>query len=347
MEEVIIIVILSAILILVLLNLFFFPRSKNEMIESVQKIKKELEKTREELGKARKRNLILSIISIALAVSGIIVSMPGGEVQNKELLIHINVLKDTTSVISKKLDEIAATLGATTSRSQTQQLGSANQLTIIFQGIIYSVGVAFSGFCAFWCFSRLIHRIFRKKTDSKIRPEGMPILQPIPIPTKDRNIFAQLLVWIIEPRRWRVMEDWCYPFEKKNGKIIKLVIPKGFEFDGASIPRVLWFFLHPTGLLLIPGLIHDYGYKYDQLWKLNANGDIVAFPKPPKNGRLYWDSLFRKIGMQVNGVWLPNILAWLAVVFCGRSTWRKHKKGGRKKAKKPQTAGQCSPSQQH
>ena len=219
---------------------------------------------------------------------------------------------------------------------------------VIFRWIIlfiFLVGAVYLLYCAFWCFSRLIHWIFIKKTVPKIRPKDMPILRPIPIPTKGRNIFARLIVWMAEPRRWRVMEDWCYRYKKKNGKTIKLVIPKGFEFDGASIPRILWFFLHPTGLILIPGLIHDYGYKYDQLWKLNANGAIVAFPKPPKNGRLYWDNLFYKIGMQVNGVWLPNFLAWLAVVCLGCCAWRKHKKGGRKKAQKPQTAGQCSPSQ--
>lgn len=80
------------------------------------------------------------------------------------------------------------------------------------------------------------------------------------------------------------------------------------------------------------------------IFQLNANGDIVAFPNPLKNGRLYWDSLFRKIGMQVNGVWLPNILAWLAVVCFGCGAWRRHRKDCRT-ATKPQTSGQCSPSQ--
>ena len=152
-------------------------------------------------------------------------------------------------------------------------------------------------------------------------------------------------MWLIEPRRWKVMEDWCFQFKKKNGKIIKFIIPKGFVFDGASIPRPFWFFLSPTGLLLIPGLIHDYGYKYNQLWKLNLKGKIVPFKPPPKKQRLFWDRLFFKIGMQVNGIRLPNMCCvWLAVVWFGCCAWRKHKKGGRKKAKKPQTAGQCSTS---
>ena len=115
-------------------------------------------------------------------------------------------------------------------------------------------------------------------------------------------------------------------------------------FDGASIPRVFWFFLSPTGLLLIPGLIHDYGYKYNQLWKLNGAGNIVPFKPRQKRQRLYWDRLFFKIGMQVNGVYLPNIFAYVAVVCFGCCAWRNHKKGGRKEATTPRTAGQCSPS---
>ena len=45
-----------------------------------------------------------------------------------------------------------------------------------------------------------------------------------------------------------------------NGK--NFIIPKGFKFDGASVPKFLGQFLSPVGVLLIGGLIHDYGYKY-------------------------------------------------------------------------------------
>ena len=49
------------------------------------------------------------------------------------------------------------------------------------------------------------------------------------------------------------MEDWYFRLPK-NKTIIK--IPKGFEFDGASIPRPFWWILSPVGLLFIPGLVH-------------------------------------------------------------------------------------------
>ena len=46
----------------------------------------------------------------------------------------------------------------------------------------------------------------------------------------------------------------------------KYVIPAGFKFDGASIPKFLHPFLSPqVGVLLIGGLVHDYAYKYATL----------------------------------------------------------------------------------
>ena len=114
------------------------------------------------------------------------------------------------------------------------------------------------------------------------------------------------------------MEDWCYELKRGN-ETITLVIPEGFEFDGASVPRLLWFLLSPIGLLLIPGLIHDYGYKHDQLWSLEKDGAIEPFPHSPENGKRYWDSLFWEVGKQVNGFWLLNGLAWIAFAYFGGS----------------------------
>ena len=68
----------------------------------------------------------------------------------------------------------------------------------------------------------------------------------------------RLLVWIFEVRKWELMENWYFTLNDD----VQIVINKGFVFDGASIPRPLWAFLSPVGLLLIPGLIHDYGYKF-------------------------------------------------------------------------------------
>lgn len=142
----------------------------------------------------------------------------------------------------------------------------------------------------------------------------MPILRPIPIPTKDVNAFKRVWRWFTIIRQWEVVEAYYFFF---NGFLI--FIPKGFIFDGASIPRIFWAILSPTGLLMIPGLFHDYGYRYNFLW--------VMMPEGPRKfyegaGKAFWDRLFMKIGQQVNGVHCVNHVAWLALVLGGWWAWR-------------------------
>ncbi|NOQ97088.1 MAG: DUF1353 domain-containing protein, partial [Calditrichae bacterium] len=100
------------------------------------------------------------------------------------------------------------------------------------------------------------------------------------------------------------MDSWYF----KLDNAVQIVINRGFIFDGASIPRPLWALLSPVGLLLIPGLIHDYGYKYDLLWQVKEDGTIATYLE--KSGRKHWDDLFRSVGKQVNGFSFIDTLAW-------------------------------------
>ena len=64
----------------------------------------------------------------------------------------------------------------------------------------------------------------------------MPKLVPIPIKTREKSIFLRIWRWITSIRKWQLIEDWEFQLPD-NGPTI--VIPKGFVFDGASIPRPL------------------------------------------------------------------------------------------------------------
>ncbi|MGF1753658.1 DUF1353 domain-containing protein [Vibrio makurazakiensis] len=155
----------------------------------------------------------------------------------------------------------------------------------------------------------------------------MPILQPLPIPTKKvPSLICRIYIWIFSIREWEVKEEWSYKLP--NGVII--VIPKGFVFDGASIPRPLWMLLSPTGLLLIPGLIHDYAYRYDKLVCRDEQGNLIDYQKGA--GKAHWDKLFRDVGIEVNGIAFIDVLAWLALFIGGWFTWRKHRKNDKKEA---------------
>ncbi|WP_415896395.1 DUF1353 domain-containing protein [Neptuniibacter sp. QD72_48] len=149
---------------------------------------------------------------------------------------------------------------------------------------------------------------------------NMPTIRPLPIKTKNESLIIRILRWIFAVRKWVLTEDWTYTM--RDGT--KIVIPKGFEFDGASIPRPLWAILSPTGLLFLPGLIHDYAYKYDQLIGIDENGKRYAYKAGA--GKSHWDRVFRETGIDINGVAIIDTLAWLALALGGWYTWRQHRK---------------------
>lgn len=142
----------------------------------------------------------------------------------------------------------------------------------------------------------------------------MPILRPLKIPTKECNALKRAWRWLTTTRQWEVVADYSFQFRGRH-----LFIPKGFIFDGASIPRIFWMILSPTGLLLIPGLFHDYGYRYDYLWEICFDGPAKCFKG---SGKAFWDKLFMRIGQEVNGVHFVNHIAWLALAAGGWWAWK-------------------------
>lgn len=165
-----------------------------------------------------------------------------------------------------------------------------------------------------------LYKIKKPEADPVIDKKDMPKLLPLPIPTaKHEKWLPKVLTWLFSIRKWELTENWRYKLNNSD----EIIIPKGFIFDGASIPRPLWAILSPVGLLLIPGLIHDYGYRYNQLWKIK-NDEVMSFPKKPN--REYWDELFLKVSLKINDLVLINILAWIALTLGGWYTWRKRRK---------------------
>ena len=162
-----------------------------------------------------------------------------------------------------------------------------------------------------------------KKPPPAIDFEDMPLLRPVPIPTKKHGTFMRILVWIYDVRKWELAADWEYQLDPEN----RIILPEGFRFDGASIPRVLWAFLNPVGLLLIPGLIHDYGYRHRQLWKIDEDRkEVVPYMMFEGQKKTHWDRLFWMVGKQVNGMKFINLAAFLAVYLAGYGAWKKNRK---------------------
>lgn len=148
------------------------------------------------------------------------------------------------------------------------------------------------------------------------KPTGMPQMEPIPIPTKDKGFFKAIWMWLMGVRQWRITQDFHFEL---NGEAY--VIPKGFEFDGASVPKFLAMWLSPVGVLLMGGLVHDYIYKFATLTKKDGTNAGVMNQKEA-------DCIFRDICIEVNGFKLMNYLAFWALRLAGFVAWNGHKKRG-------------------
>ena len=116
----------------------------------------------------------------------------------------------------------------------------------------------------------IINLLDKKKSNLKFSYDELPHLQPVKISTKGKGFWKGIIMWLTSTRNWTITKDWKY---KINGN--EYVIPKGFQFDGASIPKFLRTFFSPVGVLLIGGLVHDYMYKYSALKSVQAKGALL------------------------------------------------------------------------
>lgn len=144
--------------------------------------------------------------------------------------------------------------------------------------------------------------------------EEMPHMQPIKIPTAGKGFWGAIWMWLLGTRQWTIAKDFRFTVDGHN-----CVIPKGFEFDGASVPKFLASWLSPVGVLLMGGLIHDYIYKYTTL--LKTDGSTIG-----KMNQKQADKMFRDINIEQNGFHFLNYLAYWALRLGGFVAWNGHRK---------------------
>ena len=176
----------------------------------------------------------------------------------------------------------------------------------------------------FWQWSLLIlfviigfgvNLLDKKKSNLKFSYTGMPHLKPVPIKTKGKGFFGAIVMWLLSTRNWVLIEDWKYKIDDKE-----YIIPKGFQFDGASIPKFLRTFFSPVGVLLIGGLVHDYMYKYACMKRTDKKGSLMLVDQKKA------DEIFRDINIEVNGFYFMNYLAYWSLRIGGFVAWNGHRK---------------------
>lgn len=97
-------------------------------------------------------------------------------------------------------------------------------------------------------------------------------------------------------RKWKLRKQYVF-YDELLHRLI--VIPAGFIFDLASIPRALWTFISPADLGEIGALLHDWIYRHrgDIPYPL-APDSMVLDPKPYTRGEA--DDLFRRVMVHDN-----------------------------------------------
>jgi hypothetical protein len=107
-----------------------------------------------------------------------------------------------------------------------------------------------------------------------------------------------------------VLMDTFYINLQEYGEKMSLAIEPGFEWDGASIPRVFWITIGSpfNPCFTVAGLVHDYLYKTQPIERSRA------------------DKVFHNI-LKKSGVGLINSTRmYLAVRVGGFIAWKNHKK---------------------
>ena len=162
-----------------------------------------------------------------------------------------------------------------------------------------------------------IINMFDKKIDNRVnfKYTDYPHMKPIKIATKGKGFWGAIIMWIFGVRHWEIAKDFHYSLNNKD-----FVIPAGFKFDGASVPKFLAQFLSPVGVLLIGGLVHDYAYKYETLLMKNKKDTMGVITQKKA------DEIFRDINIEVNGFFFLNYLAYYALRIGGFMAWNKHRK---------------------
>ena len=155
----------------------------------------------------------------------------------------------------------------------------------------------------------------KKKSNLTFHADEMPELKPVPIKTKGKGFWKGIAMWLLSTRNWELTKDWKYNIDGTE-----YVIPAGFQFDGASIPKFLRTFFSPVGVLLVGGLVHDYAYKYKTLLKTNKKDTMGELSQKRA------DEIFRDINIIVNGFYTMNRLAYWSLRIGGFVAWNGHRK---------------------
>lgn len=101
-----------------------------------------------------------------------------------------------------------------------------------------------------------------------------------------QEFLTPLLLEYLDGRNYRVLRKFVY--EIRQGE--RIAVPRGFVTDFASVPRILWRVLPPTGQYGKAAVIHDYLYRTSILQYSRAEADLIFYEAMEDLGVNAWTS---------------------------------------------------------
>jgi len=122
--------------------------------------------------------------------------------------------------------------------------------------------------------------------------------------------------------------SFVYTWRGRSGKLYRIIVPKGFRYDGASIPRIFWtpLGLSKDGLHRAAATVHDFIYgksgdmKSSLFMARTTTGHWMSYPG--KFTRKQADNIFYHTMLEagVNRT-RANIVYWAVRAF-GGGAWK-------------------------
>jgi hypothetical protein len=154
--------------------------------------------------------------------------------------------------------------------------------------------------------------------------QNMPAVKPLPLDLKNLSGWDRFKGLISFKRQWELIEDFSLSLPWRH---MTVLVPKDFVFDFASVPKILWPVLSPTGVLLLGSVLHDFGYRYGGL--IATTHGVNPTPRFLKLTKNQLDMLLAEISTAVSSSVLPGAAAVLGLKIGGWLAWNDARKTGK------------------
>lgn len=134
----------------------------------------------------------------------------------------------------------------------------------------------------------------------------------------------------INDKEYELEKEYAYEFVLNNATF-RISVPKGFIYDGASVPRILWTLtgILPDGLIRAGALLHDYIYHHQGIlpaWRLMIHTENGWQKSTLELTRPIADNIFLEAMIKAGVRSTKAHVAWAGVRVGGWVAWYSEKR---------------------